>query len=172
MQGKQAVIEIIPNWHPIFVHFTFALFTTSFGFYGLTYIISRLNITFKSLVNEFEIVARWCLWAGALLTIITVFVGLYAFNTVTHDEISHGAMREHRNWALPTAAMILLAAAWSWWQYMKQKKEPTLMFLIVLVLVQLSLLSTAWHGSELVYRYGLGGVSLPSPAQPTHHPPP
>jgi uncharacterized membrane protein len=169
MQGNQTVIQIIPNWHPIFVHFTLALFTTSVGFYGLAYITSRLNAASKSLVNEFEIVARWCLWVGALLTIITVLAGWYAFDTVTHDEISHVAMHTHRNWALPTAGMILLVAGWSWWRYAKQKKEPTLFFLILLLAIQLSLLSTAWHGSELVYRYGLGVMSLPAPKEPDHH---
>ncbi len=169
MQGKRAVIDIIPNWHPIFVHFTLALFTMSVGFYGLTYITSRLNIVSNSLSNEFEIVARWCLWVGALITIITVLAGLYAYYTIKHDEVSHVAMREHRNWALSTAAMILLVAEWSLWRYMKQRKEPTLTFLIVLVFIQLSLLSTAWHGSELVYRYGLGVMSLPISEEPGHH---
>jgi len=167
--GKQEVIEIIPNWHPIFVHFTFALFTTSVGFYGLAYLTSRLKITSRSFTNEFEIVSRWCLWGGALISILTVLAGLNAFNTVNHDAISHVAMHEHRSWALPTAAAILLIACWSLWRYMKQKNEPVLIFLIILFLIQLSLMSTAWHGSELVYRYGLGVMSLPTHEESGHH---
>ncbi len=105
------MIEIIPNWHPIFVHFTLALFTMSFGFFGFTYITTHLNIVSRSFVNEFEIVARWCLWIGALIIIITVLTGLNAFNTVNHDEVSHIAMHTHRSWAIPTAVLILLAAS-------------------------------------------------------------
>ena len=151
------------------MHFTLALFSTSVGFYGLTYITSRLNIISKSLTDEFEIVARWCLWVGALITIITVLVGLNAFNAVHHDANSHIAMHEHRNWAIPTAVLILLAASWSFWRHLKQKKEPTLIFLVILLFIQLSLLSTAWHGSELVYRYGLGVMSLPKAEGTSHH---
>lgn len=73
------MIEIIPNWHPIFVHFTVALFTTSVGFYSLAYLTAHLNIFSTAFTNEFEIVARWCLWIGALITIITVLAGLLCF---------------------------------------------------------------------------------------------
>jgi uncharacterized membrane protein len=29
------IVEIIPNWHPIFVHFTVALFSTATGLFIL-----------------------------------------------------------------------------------------------------------------------------------------
>lgn len=150
------------------MHFTLALFTTSVGFYGLTYITSRLNIISKSLPDEFEIVARWCLWVGALITIITVLLGLNAFNTVHHDANSHLAMHEHRNWAFPTATAILVVAGWSLWRYY-HNQEVTITFVIILLIVQAALLSTAWHGSELVYRYGLGVMALPAPEESGHH---
>lgn len=168
MQGNQTVIEIIPNWHPLFVHFTVALFTTSVVFYGLVFITSRLNIVSRSLVNELEIAARWCLWMGALATIITVLAGLYAFNTVQHDAVSHSAMKLHRNWALPTAGAVIGIAGWSLWRYFHQQ-PINLTFIIILVVIEGALLSTAWHGSELVYRYGLGVMSLPTPEEPEHH---
>lgn len=104
--------------------------------------------------------ARWCLWVGALITILTVFAGLYAFNTVQHDANSHAAMHEHRNWAFPTATAILIIACWAFLQHIL-KKTVTLTFLIVLLMTEGALMSTAWHGSELVYRYGLGVMSLP-----------
>lgn len=75
------MIEIIPNWHPIFVHFTISLFSVAVGFYVLAYLAPYLPTKLKSLKLEFEIVARWCLWIGALATIITLLTGLYAFNT-------------------------------------------------------------------------------------------
>lgn len=162
------MINIIPNWHPIFVHFTLALFTTSVGFYGLSFLMSRLQIIPKFLTNEFEIVARWCLWIGALITVLTVLAGLNAFNTVHHDPVSHVAMHEHREWALPTAAAILFIASWSLWRYFHHQ-EVTMVFIIVLLIAQASLVSTAWHGSELVYRYGLGVMSLPISEKSGHH---
>lgn len=162
------MFEIIPNWHPLFVHFTVALFTTSVGFYILTYLSKIFKVKMLTLSIEFEIVARWCLWASVLATFITVLAGLYAYNTVQHDEISHKMMINHRNWALPTAGAMALMAFWSAYNYLKHKKVGGI-FIVFLLLVQGSLLSTAWRGGELVYRYGLGVISLPNIENTNHH---
>ena len=154
------MIEIIPNWHPIFVHFTVGLCSTAVGFYVLTYLTSHLRIISVRHVTDLETAGRWCLWAAGFTAIITVLAGFYAFNTVRHDGISHLAMINHRNWALPTAAAIVLVALWSLWRDYKRKRL-TLIFIIALLIVQGMLLATAWRGAELVYRYGLGVMSLP-----------
>ncbi len=164
------MIEILPNWHPIFVHFTIALFTASVLFYLLSYLFPLSKRISKIRVSEFEIVARWCLWLTAVITIATVIAGFYAYNTVKHDAVSHIAMIEHRNWAILSAVGIILMACWSVWRHLKNKAN-TLVFIIALLIVQGLLISTAWHGGELVYRYGLGVMSLPHQeeiAQPAH----
>lgn len=162
------MIEIIPNWHPIFVHFTVGLCSTAVIFYLLTYLTSRLKIVSIRHVTDLETAGRWCLWAAGFTAIMTVLAGLYAFNTVRHDGTSHIAMINHRNWALPTAAAIVLVALWSIWRDYKRKKL-TLSFIIVLLIVQGMLLATAWRGAELVYRYGLGVMSLPKAEGEGHH---
>jgi uncharacterized membrane protein len=154
------VIEIIPNWHPICVHFTVGLLTAAVAFYILLYLFTHIEFLSKAITLELEIVARWCLWAGALVTVLTVLAGLYAFNTVKHDGHAHIAMMAHRNWALATAGIILLVVSWSVWRYYKGK-TLSIQFIIALLIMQSFLLSTAWHGGELVYRHGLGVMSLP-----------
>lgn len=153
------MIEIIPNWHPIFVHFTVALFSTSVGFYTLSYLCNKFNI-FKNLTSDFEVVARWCLWVVGIIVIGTVLAGLYAYNTVNHDEPSHLAMTNHRNWAIPTGIAMVIVAIWSLWRTYK-RQALSITFIIALLIVQGLLLSTAWRGAELVFRYGLGVMSLP-----------
>ena len=153
------MIEIIPNWHPIFVHFTVALFSTSVGFYTLAYLLPRFGL-FSNLTKDFEVVARWCLWSVGLIVIATVLAGLHAFNTVRHDAPSHLAMTDHRNWAISTACSMVLVALWSLWRTHK-RKTITITFILALFIVQGLLLSTAWRGAELVFRYGLGVMSLP-----------
>lgn len=162
------MIEIIPNWHPLFVHFTVALFSTAVVFYWLSFIVARITYFKPSLAQEFETVARWCLWFVALITIGTISAGLYAYYTVGHDEASHMAMTDHRNWAIPTAIAIILTAIWSAYRYFKQKKF-NLIFLFILLIVQGMLLSTAWRGAELVFRYGLGVMSLPQVEEVGHN---
>lgn len=162
------MIEIIPNWHPIFVHFTVGLLTTAFGCSVLSYLLNHLKIMRETVVTELEIAGRWCLWAAAVVTIATIAAGLYAYNTVHHDETGHLAMITHRSWALSTATLLSAITLWSLWRYYKHEKL-TITFLVALFVVQLFLLSTAWHGAELVYRHGLGVIYLPNYDKEAHH---
>ncbi len=146
-------MEIIPNWHPIFVHFTVALLSLSVGLF----IASRFLR--GDLRQQWELVARWNLWFGVAITLLTVAAGFYAFNTVRHDEPSHLAMQEHRNWALATALWFLALA---FLLYRRRRSAPGVGQLLALVLGGSLLLSTAWHGAELVYRHGLGVMALPA----------
>src|SRR3990167_596042 len=161
------MFQIIPNWHPIFVHFTVALFSVSVIFFVLAYLASHTQWKSRKLFSEFEAVGRWCLWVAALTTIATLSAGFYDYYSVKHDVVSHAAMTVHRNWALGTATAIFLMAFWSVWRYVKQK-ELTLTFVITLLIVQGLLVITALHGGELVYRHGIGVMSLPQAEEIGH----
>lgn len=102
------MIEIAPNWHPVFVHFTVALLSVA-AFLKL----ACLFVGSESLRAQWQIVARWNLWFGAGFTLITVVMGWLAYNSVAHDTPSHAAMTDHRNWALVTALVFVLIAIWS-----------------------------------------------------------
>lgn len=149
------MIEIIPNWHPVFVHFTVALISVSALFYFIGYFLRK-----QPLGEELLIAARWCLWLGTLAAIATVIAGFIAYYSVAHDTPSHEAMTVHRNWAVATFIAILFVSFWSIWSYVKNK---IVSFIFVLsMLLAFSLVSTtAWHGAELVYRHGVGVMSLP-----------
>lgn len=148
------MFEIIPNWHPVFVHFTVALLSLSVGlFVVLPFIKSPLR-------EQWMTVARWSLWFGAASTVVTALTGLYAYNTVAHDTPSHLAMTDHRNWAIATISLFLILATWSIIRVRKGQALGTA-FLIFMLAGGGLLASTAWHGGEAVYRYGLGVMSLP-----------
>lgn len=149
------MIEIIPNWHPFLVHFTIALLLTATGFF----IVGRLFAA-RPWSNDLIMAARWNLWLGALITLGTVAAGIYAYNTVAHDTPSHAAMTDHRNWALPTAAAFLALALWSLWEWRKRGRT-SLVFLVSLVVAAGALAVTGFKGGEVVYRHGLGVMSLP-----------
>lgn len=146
--------EIIPNWHPIFVHFTVALLSLSVGLFLVIPLIK------PPLKEQWRIVACWSLWFGVGLTVLTGLSGLYAYNTVAHDTPSHLAMTEHRNWAIVTMAVFLVLALWSIFAERKKRTLGTV-FMLCLTLAGSLLVSTAWHGGEVVYRYGVGVMSLP-----------
>lgn len=148
------MFEITPNWHPIFVHFTVALFSLAVGLFVITPFLK------SPLRDHWRIVARWALWFGAGFTLITGFTGLYAYNTVAHDTPSHAAMTDHRNWAIATIMLFLTLTAWS---VVRVRRGHGLgaLFVVSMVIGGGVMASTAWHGGEAVFRYGLGVMSLP-----------
>lgn len=148
------MFEIIPNWHPIFVHFTVALFSLAVGLFVVTPFIK------SPLKEQWQIVARWALWFGAAFTVVTGLTGLYAYNTVAHDTPSHAAMTDHRNWAIATVSLFLILAAWSIFRA-RQNKAFGALFIAAMLIAGGLLASTAWRGGEAVYRFGLGVMSLP-----------
>lgn len=164
------MIELIPNWHPVLVHFTVALLALAVVLHWLT--LLPLPSVLRA---DWKIVARWLLWLGALFAMATAATGWLAYNSVEHDDVSHAAMIEHRNWALSTLGLFVSVAAWSVWSHWRNRQAgPTNWFFsLALVVGAILLTSTAWHGAELVYRHGLGVMSLPNSAKPADsgHPP-
>jgi uncharacterized membrane protein len=156
------MIEIIPNWHPIFVHFTVGLLLTSVVIHAAAKV--SVNESLKQTLTQ---VANWNLWIGTGMTIATVAAGIYAFNTVTHDTPSHEIMVEHRNLALGSFVTFMAIAIWS---YLRARKRSPLHWPLVIAVAAagLLLISTAWHGGELVYRHGLGVMALPNKANHVH----
>jgi len=150
------VIEIIPNWHPLLVHFTVGLLSTSVLFYLASALLSTKN-TWK---QQWLTMANWSLWSGCLFAIGTAFAGWLAYNSVAHDSASHAAMTLHRNWALPTASIFLLLGLWAI-LIARKDSRPGFLFLTFSMIAAGLLMVTGWLGAEAVYRYGLGVQSLP-----------
>jgi uncharacterized membrane protein len=137
------------------VHFSVALLSVAAVLHLASHFVSK-----PALANQWTIVARWNLWIGIGLTLITVAAGWYAYYTVDHDAPSHAAMTVHRNWAMVTLVLFLGIAGWEYHLHRHAKGKGWL-FTGLLVVAATLLVSTAWHGGELVYRYGLGVKALP-----------
>ncbi len=150
------MIEIIPNWHPFFVHFTLGLLSTAVLFYWASAFLSN-RYSWK---QQWLTMANWCLWTGCLFAIATATAGWLAYNSVAHDAASHAAMTLHRNWALPTAGVFLLLGIWAI-ILANRGRRPGFLFLIFSLTAAGMLAFTGWLGAEAVYRYGLGVKSMP-----------
>jgi len=146
-------IEIIPNWHPIFVHFTIGLLSISTLFFILGF------FSINPWKEKCLLVARWNLWIGTFITIGTLLAGWHAYNTVSHDGPSHAAMTDHRNWALVTAFLYGILVLMD--IIFRRKEKLRGVFMILLLIASGFLAITGYKGGELVYRYGLGVMSLP-----------
>jgi uncharacterized membrane protein len=148
--------EIIPNYHPILVHFTIALLSISVVFYVVRLLLPINHRWREQWLN----MANWSLWTGCLFAIATVIAGWFAYNSVAHDTPSHAAMTLHRNWAIPTAVLFLLIG-FSSIRLAISNKLPGFKFISVSIVAAIMLMVTGWLGAEAVYRYGLGVMSLP-----------
>ena len=150
------MIEIIPNWHPLFVHFPIAFATAAVFFVAIGKIF-REGIR----AEQYIVFGRWMLWAAAITACVAAMFGWLAYNSVKHDDAGHLAMTIHRNWALASVVTLVLLAVWavrSW----RLAAEASWGLLGLLAAAWLLVVSTAWHGGEVVYRHGLGVMSLPS----------
>jgi uncharacterized membrane protein len=143
------MFEVSPNWHPIFVHFSIALFVIAAALYALRVVLSG------EWASSTMAAARINLWLGAVLTIATVAAGIRAFATVEHVPSQQPFMTDHRNWALATAAIWWLIAIWEGWRAWWLKSPRPILLAAVLVAVA-SLGITGWKGAELVYSHGIG----------------
>lgn len=148
--------EIIPNLHPLLVHFPIALISVS-AFFHMAAIVVRG----KARAAHCAILAHTMLWLGALAALSTVLLGWQAFNSVNHDEAGHAAMLVHRAWALSTLIVLALLAGWDAWRS-KVDAVPVWWFSGAVVGAWVLVGVTAWHGGELVYRHGLGVMTLPA----------
>lgn len=149
------MFEILPNWHPIFVHFSVALLSVAAGLHLVSHFVAA-----PERAGQFVLVARWNLWMGAGLTLLTLGAGWYAYYTVNHDAPSHAAMKIHATWALATAAIFFSIVIWEI-LLQRHKRGRSWLFTGLLLVAAGLLVTTAWHGGELVYRYGLGVMSMP-----------
>jgi uncharacterized membrane protein len=157
------MIAILPNWHPILVHFTIGLLFTSSALFVVGGLCGQ-----KSWSKNILMVAYVTLWLGVLVTLGTVAAGIYAYKTVAHDSLSHLAMKNHRNWALGTAMLFIILALWSL-KISKQGLRVGKLFLVVIVLASIGLSVAGYKGGELVYRYGVGVLPVDAVIQEGRH---
>ena len=150
---------IIPNWHPIFVNFTVALSSVALLFM----LMSRFTPK-QELRVQWRHSARWTLWLGALFTLFTILSGFHAFSSVTIDQDSYQAALLHRNWALVGASLFFLMVFWSI-SCCRRGRIAGYGFLVAMLLLVVVVNVTAWLGAELVFRHGLGVMSLPGTEQ-------
>lgn len=155
------MIEIIPNWHPVLVHFTIALLAIA----ALLFVVSAVGGGGAS--RGIEAAANWNLWIGAVVTALTIAAGLQAAGSVAHDDAAHAAMQDHKYWAFATAALFFLLAGWNVLRVRRAGRVGPA-FLVVAVVALVGLAGTGLRGADLVFRHGLGVMALPQAAGEGH----
>jgi len=148
--------QIIPNLHPMVVHFPIALTFIAFLLSLAAYMLPRHAVS-----AQLAAAGHLTLWIAALSAATAVLFGWLAFNSVNHDDAGHAAMLLHRAWAIPTAVGLVLLASWDAWKH-RVNELMSLPMLILLFVLSGSIAVTGWLGGEVVYRHGIGVLALPS----------
>ena len=155
--------QIIPNLHPAVVHFPIALTMVAF-ILGLAARLFRQSASSTSLAAA----GYYALILAAVSAVAAVGLGWLAFNsTMNHDDAGHAAMLLHRAWAIPTAVGLVLVAIWHSLKS-RQDSPMSIPVLVCLAGLSMSVATTAWLGSEVVYRHGIGVLSLPASGGHNH----
>ena len=150
------MIEIIPNWHPIWVHFAVALLITGAGLYLL---LGWRKSDSSGLPTSGLTVARWMLWLGVMAALVALISGYLASISVVHDDLAHANMMVHQKWAYGATSIFVLAAVLEYFRRTKGRASVLVAFLMVAG--GFALVKTGLEGAENVYVHGLGVRRLP-----------
>lgn len=156
------MIEIVPNWHPIFTHFTIGLLLTGSALFLVGYFLRGNNVS-----TRITTAARWNLSIGAGFAVITILTGYQAYFSVGHDAASHAAMTIHLKWAWTAFVLFGLASLLAW-RDRRRLAGASIPLSIVLLAAASALAVTGYLGGENVYRHGIGVMRLPESSGPGH----
>lgn len=148
------MIEIVPNWHPIWVHFTVGLLSMGTVFY-LVGLMGRSSAWGNSILAA----GRWNLIFGAMFGALAVWTGLMAAGSVAHDDLAHANMMVHKQWAYATLAIFVVAALWLLFRLKRAGSSAWIALLAVIGLGTLAV--TGYEGGQNVFEHGLGVQRLP-----------
>ena len=149
------MIDLVPNWHPVWVHFTVGLLGGGVIFYLLS-IAGRSSAWGARALAA----AYWCTGAGIVFAVAALLTGWWAMNSVAHDDPAHANMLVHRNWAFGTAAVFVIAGLWMW---VRRRQTGASFGVLALLLVAFAGLTvTGYEGGQNVFEHGLGVQRLPA----------
>jgi uncharacterized membrane protein len=135
------------NLHPLFVHFPVALLPVA------------LILEIAALILNKEEVSRAGWWNQILGTIAlaaAVISGLFAEGTVHFSDAAREVIGTHEQFAFLAAALFGGLLFWRISCRGKIPDKPPHLFLLLLALGVGLVLTGAWFGGELVFRFGVG----------------
>lgn len=152
----------LPNFHPVLVHFPVALFTAAFGLDAALVVRFRL-----SWLDRSALVLYGLAFLGSLVTAVS--------GKLSADALAPGLSKSaldvvgsHSDWAFLTVLLFFGAFVWRLDVTFRERGRAApqigrarLAALALALVAEISVLTTAGLGGELVYRYGVG-VSAPS----------
>ena len=144
---------LVPNWHPLFVHFPLALVVTAAAALTLARWLPGGRMA--------ESVATWGTWnlcAGAVGVYVALGSGLAAVIGLNVDAAARHAVTSHVKAAVVTTLLVTCVAVWRG-AGAAARSRPSMMFLLVLWAATVALIVTGYRGGQNVFQHGIGVVT-------------
>ena len=141
----------MPNPHPAIVHFPIALLTVAVLFELLSRVLKR---------EDFSRIGWWMQLSGTIVLALAVLSGIFARDTVTIGPLARPDFELHQQLAFAAAGLF---AALLFWRIAAKSRIPekhALLYLVLLACGVAVLWAGAWYGGEMVYRFGVGVMTL------------
>jgi uncharacterized membrane protein len=139
--------QSMPNIHPMLLHFPLALLSVSV-------LCDFVGVVAKN--GELHRVGWWTLLLGSFGLLATILSGLLAEKAVTIVGPAKETFTTHEQFAFVSASVFATLLLWRIGakRHLPAKKE--ILYLAVGIGGVVMLFWGAWHGGELVYRFGVG----------------
>lgn len=139
-------IARMDNVHPLLVHFPIAFF--------IAFFLLDMVATFAK-KQHWRYVAGWLLYLGAIASIFTVIAGLFAADSVEHNDAVHDIMERHEHIGISVLTLSLFLSAWRLKKWGFANKGANAVFLSLAALLCLLVSLGADLGGLMVYQYGV-----------------
>jgi len=141
---------LLPEWHPMVVHFPLAL-----GVSSALFLLAARLVRDQRRAATLATVGTWNLCVGAVAALFALATGVAAVVDLHVGAAAHQAISTHLKWAIFTTLALVLLAVWrgagSAWD-----SRPGWPFVVVLLAATAALVVTGYRGGQNVYRYGIG----------------
>lgn len=149
---------LLPEWHPMVVHFPLAL-----GVSATVFLLAARLVRDEHRAATLATVGTWNLCVGAVAALFALGTGVAAMLDLQVGAAARQAISLHLRWAIFTTLALVLLAVWRG-AGNPSNSRPTWAFLLVLSAATAALIVTGYRGGQNVYRYGIGVHVLIAPA--------
>src|ERR1700722_7366947 len=140
------LMNVVPGWHPIAVHFPLALVVTAAFF-----LVAARLLRQERYAATLATVGTWNLCVGAVAALFALATGLAAVLHLQAGEAAHQAISLHMKWAVGTTLALSLLVVWRC-AGSAQESRPSWIFMLLLLVATGSLIVTGYRGGQNVYQ--------------------
>ncbi|MEA3151538.1 MAG: hypothetical protein QOD56_2477, partial [Gammaproteobacteria bacterium] len=144
-----ALMDIVPGWHPVVVHFPLALIVTA------ALALSLARVLRGESAGTLAVVGTWNLCLGAVTVFVALSTGLAAVIGLHVDSAARQAISVHVKSAMVTTLLVTLIAVWRG-AGTAANSRPSWFFVLMLWIATSALIVTGYRGGQNVYRHGIG----------------